>query len=47
MMCPMEPLLPEQELERIEAVPLDERAPALEELERALRSRLDDDAPGA
>jgi len=40
----MEPLLPEGELERLEALPLEERAAALEELERRLRTRLSDDS---
>jgi len=40
----MESLAPEEELERIEQLPLDERAPALEALERRLRASLDDDA---
>ena len=34
----------EDELERIEHLPLDERAAALEELERTMRASLEDDA---
>jgi hypothetical protein len=35
------------ELARIEALPLEERADALEALERRMRESLDDDASGA
>jgi hypothetical protein len=39
----MEPLLPDDELERLDSLPLDERAAALEEVERRLRARLNDE----
>jgi hypothetical protein len=38
----MELPLSDEELERLEVLPLDERAAALEELERRLRDALDD-----
>ena len=38
----MDPLLPEDELERLEQVPLEDRATALEIVERKLRSYMDD-----
>ncbi len=41
----MESPLPDGELERLEALPLGERAAGLEELERRLRTWMDDDAP--
>ena len=40
----MEPGLPDIEPERLEELPLEERAMALEDLERRLRSFMDDDA---
>jgi len=40
----MESSMPDVELERLEELPLDERAGALEDLERRLRSFMDDDA---
>jgi hypothetical protein len=43
----MEPLLPDGELERLEDLPLVERAAALEDLERRLRAWMDDDAAQA
>jgi hypothetical protein len=39
----MEPGLPDFEPERLEELPLEERAVALEDLERRLRSFMDDD----
>jgi hypothetical protein len=40
----MEPLLPEGEQRRLEQLSLDERASALEDLERRLRNTLNDDS---
>jgi hypothetical protein len=40
----MELVLSQEELDRLEALPLEERAAALEELERRLRAALDDAA---
>ncbi len=42
----MELPLSEEELERLESLPLEERAVVLEELERSLRAALDDAATG-
>jgi hypothetical protein len=42
----MEPIVSDEELARIEALPLDERAQALEELERRLRERLEANVGG-
>ncbi|MGZ4104216.1 MAG: hypothetical protein ACXVQY_04930 [Actinomycetota bacterium] len=39
----MESQLPDEEIERLEDLPLDQRAAALEDFERRLRARLDDD----
>jgi hypothetical protein len=39
----MEPDLPDIDRERLEQLPLEERAVALEDLERRLRSFMDDD----
>jgi hypothetical protein len=41
----MEPLLPDEELETLERLPLEERAAALEDVERRLRSIMNDGAP--
>jgi hypothetical protein len=41
----MEPVMPDIEPERLEQLPLEERAGALEDLERRLRSFMDDAAP--
>ena len=41
----MEPILPDDEQERLDQLPLDERASALEELERRLRGALNDESP--
>jgi hypothetical protein len=38
----MEPLLPDDELDKLEQIPLEDRAPALEGVERRLRSYMDD-----
>jgi hypothetical protein len=38
----MDPLLSEEELEELEQIPLEERAPALEGVEGRLRSYMDD-----
>jgi hypothetical protein len=40
----MEPLLPDGEQDRLEQLPLDERASALEDLERRLRGALNDES---
>ena len=42
----MEPIMPDVEPERLEQLPLEERVGALEDLERRLRSFMDDDAQG-
>jgi hypothetical protein len=41
----MEPLVPDEELERLEATPPEERIASLEELERRLRAALDNAEP--
>jgi hypothetical protein len=41
----MEPLLTDEELETLERLPLEERAAALEDVERRLRSFMNDGAP--
>lgn len=41
----MESLLPDEELDALEQIPLEERAPALETVERRLRSFMDDGSP--
>jgi hypothetical protein len=39
----MDRLLPHDEIEQLDALPLEERAAALEEIERRLRARLNDE----
>jgi hypothetical protein len=41
----MDPLLSDEELEKLEQIPLEDRASALEAVERRLRSFMDDGAP--
>ena len=41
----MDPLLPDEELDKLEQIPLEDRAPALEAVERRLRSFMDDGSP--
>ena len=41
----MDPLLPDEELDALEQIPLEERAPALEGVERRLRAFMDDGPP--
>jgi len=41
----MDPLLPDEELDTLEQIPLEDRAPALEAVERRLRSFMDDGTP--
>lgn len=41
----MDSLLPDEELDKLEQIPLEERATALEGVERRLRSFMDDGAP--
>jgi hypothetical protein len=43
----MEPLVTEEELEHLESSTPEERAVALEEIERRLRAHMDDDAAQA
>jgi len=38
----MDRLLPDEELDKLEQIPLEDRAPALEVVERRLRSFMDD-----